>query len=61
MSTQSCSLVSSRKRAGFADVQVDIKPQSREIIASWKIADAENYAASAYILASKPEQTILSS
>jgi len=40
---------------------VDIKPQSREIIASWKIADAENYAASAYILASKPEQTILSS
>ena len=41
--------------AGFADIQVEIKPQSKEIISSWKIADAENYAVSAYILARKPE------
>ncbi|GAB6058725.1 hypothetical protein [Desulfonatronum parangueonense] len=40
--------------AGFTNVQVEIKPQSREIIASWKIADAENYAVAAYILAVKP-------
>lgn len=40
---------------GFQDVQVEIKPQSKDIIASWKIADAENYAVSAYILARKPE------
>lgn len=39
---------------GFGDVQVEIKPQSTEIIASWKIADAEKYAAAAYILAEKP-------
>lgn len=41
--------------AGFVDVQVEIKPRSRDIIASWKIADAENYAVAAYILARKPE------
>jgi hypothetical protein len=40
--------------AGFVDVQVEIKPKSREIIASWKIKDAEQYAVSAYILALKP-------
>jgi hypothetical protein len=40
--------------AGFAGVQVEIKPQSREIISSWKIKDAEKYAVSAYILARKP-------
>lgn len=39
---------------GFANIQVEIKPQSSEIIASWKIADAEKYAAAAYILAEKP-------
>jgi hypothetical protein len=39
--------------AGFVDVQVDIKPQSKEIIASWRIAQAEDYAVSAYITARK--------
>jgi hypothetical protein len=39
---------------GFVDVGVEIKPQSREIIASWRIKDAENYAVSAYIIARKP-------
>ncbi|MFP4517109.1 MAG: hypothetical protein ACOC24_03255 [Desulfovibrionales bacterium] len=39
---------------GFVDVLVEIKPQSREIISSWNIRDAEKYAVSAYILARKP-------
>jgi hypothetical protein len=43
---------------GFAAVQVEIKEQSAEIIASWKIADAEKYAAAAYILAAKPCQAM---
>ncbi|SDB57218.1 hypothetical protein SAMN05660653_02876 [Desulfonatronum thiosulfatophilum] len=40
--------------AGFTNIQVEIKPRSREIIANWKIADSENYAVAAYILAVKP-------
>lgn len=40
--------------AGFVDVFVEIKPQSREIIASWKIKNAEKYAIAAYITATKP-------
>jgi hypothetical protein len=40
--------------AGFVDVNVEIKPQSQEIIASWRIKDAEKYAISAYIVARKP-------
>jgi hypothetical protein len=39
---------------GFSDVRVEIKPQSREIISSWKIKDADKYAVAAYIMARKP-------
>lgn len=39
--------------AGFSDIKVEIKAQSREIIAGWGIKDAENHAVSAYITARK--------
>lgn len=43
--------------AGFADIQIAIKPGSRELVSSWAPGRGiENYAASATIQARKPEQ-----
>lgn len=41
------------ENAGFTDVNVETKDQSKEIIAGWGIKDAENYAVAAYITARK--------
>ena len=42
--------------AGFADIQITVKPGSRELVASWAPGRGiENYAASATIQARKPE------
>lgn len=41
--------------AGFTDITVEIKAQSREIIAGWGIQNAQDYAAAAYITARKGE------
>jgi len=39
--------------AGFTNVNIEIKAQSREIIAGWGIKDAQDYAVAAYITARK--------
>lgn len=41
--------------AGFENVKIDIKEQSKEIIGSWMPgSNAEDYVASAYVTANKP-------
>jgi arsenite methyltransferase len=43
------------RAAGFADIRVDVKPESREFIQNWMPGSgAENYVASANIEAVKP-------
>ncbi len=45
--------------AGFTNINVEIKAQSREIIAGWGIQNAQDYAAAAYITAGKGETPTL--
>mmetsp|Transcript_14780 Transcript_14780/g.19636 ORF Transcript_14780/g.19636 Transcript_14780/m.19636 type:complete len:89 (-) Transcript_14780:762-1028(-) len=41
--------------AGFIDVKIEVKSQSREIIGAWMPgSNAEDYVASAYVTATKP-------
>jgi hypothetical protein len=39
---------------GFVDIRIERKARSREIVAGFGLAGAEDYAISAYILARKP-------
>lgn len=43
------------ENAGFTNINVEIKAQSREIIAGWGIQNAQDYAAAAYITAWKDQ------
>jgi len=41
--------------AGFADVNIDVKSQSKDIISAWMPgSSAEDFIASAYVTATKP-------
>lgn len=48
--------------AGFSDVAIDIKSQSKDIISAWMPgSNAEDFIASAYVTASKPSVSRLPS